>query len=158
MSNYGTLQKKNSRCALRFERFFSQNREEIFHAIINPASFTQWYPFATGEMDVKPGGKIHFDDGEGSVYEGVITEIEEPYIFSFRELEDMVEMTVTEVEEGCCMVFTHTFDDEDMAVYIAAGWHRCLDVFEQIVNDQPIKWPVNAEVLREYYRAAFESN
>ena len=70
MNNYGTLH-ENGRYILRFERFFSRSREEIFLILTNPDSFSQWYPFATGGMDLKIGGKIYFDDGEGTKYEGI---------------------------------------------------------------------------------------
>jgi uncharacterized protein YndB with AHSA1/START domain len=65
MNEYGTLHELNGRFALRFERFFFHNPEDVFRAITNPSYFSQWYPFATGEMDLRLGGKIAFDDGEG---------------------------------------------------------------------------------------------
>lgn len=54
------------------------------------------------------------------------------------------------------MVFTHVFDDKEMAMYTAAGWHRCLDVLQQIVNGQPVEWKDNSVELREFYREAFD--
>ncbi|WP_416147486.1 hypothetical protein ACM26V_14760 [Salipaludibacillus sp. HK11] len=49
------------------------------------------------------------------------------------------------------MEFTHTFDDRSMAVFMAAGWHRCLDALEMIVEEIPVKWPENADELRKVY-------
>ncbi|CDQ40558.1 hypothetical protein BN990_02883 [Virgibacillus salexigens] len=54
------------------------------------------------------------------------------------------------------MVFTHIFDDKEMAMYIAAGWHRCLDALQQIVNRQPVEWKDNSAELRKLYREAFD--
>ncbi|WDQ35103.1 hypothetical protein PTQ21_13065 [Paenibacillus marchantiae] len=42
-------------------------------------------PFATGKMDRRLGGKLAFDDAEGTTYEGTITELEKPYVFGFGE-------------------------------------------------------------------------
>ncbi|MFB1083044.1 hypothetical protein [Jeotgalibacillus sp. JSM ZJ347] len=56
------------------------------------------------------------------------------------------------------MTFTHTFDDHAWAVNTAAGWHRCLDVFDQIVNGHHVEWKENAVELREYYQTAFNEN
>lgn len=64
VDQFGTLHESNGRYTLRFERFFSYKPEEVFRVITNPHFFSQWYPFATGEMDLKLGGKIAFDDGE----------------------------------------------------------------------------------------------
>ncbi|WP_244908080.1 SRPBCC domain-containing protein [Paenibacillus campinasensis] len=78
MNQYGTLHETNDRYVLRFERLFSHKPEDLFRNITNPDYFSQWYPFATGEMELKEGGKIFFDDGEGSTYEGIITDLKAP--------------------------------------------------------------------------------
>ena len=150
MSEYGTLHESNGRYFLLFERFFPRKAEDVFLTLTNPSYFSQWYPFATGEMDLTIDGKIAFDDGEGTTYSGTITELEKPYLFSFREVDDWINITLKEEKEGCWMVFTHAFDDDSWAVPTAAGWHRCLDVFAQIANGKPIEWQNNATELRTY--------
>jgi|SRR5690606_15399550 hypothetical protein len=115
------------------------------------------YPFATGEMVLKIGGKIHLDDREGTTYSGIITELKEPTVFAFQEVDDLLHILL-EDENGCRMVFTHTFDDNSWAVHTAAGWHRCLDVFGQIVNGEPIEWKDIAAQLREIYSETFNMN
>ncbi|WP_307393914.1 SRPBCC family protein [Bacillus horti] len=155
MNEYGTLHEANGRYALRFERFFPSNPEDVFLVLTNPSYFSQWYPFATGEMDLRIGGKIAFDDGEGTTYDSTITELDKPYLFGFREVDDLIKISLHEEDEGCRMIFTHTFDDDSWAVNTAAGWHRCLDVFTQIVNGKPIKWHDNSTKLREIYSEAF---
>ncbi|MBD1383260.1 SRPBCC family protein [Metabacillus arenae] len=156
MNQFGTLHESNGRYALRFKRFFSYKPEEVFRVITDPSYFSQWYPFSTGEMDLRSGGKIAFDDGEGSTYEGIITELKKPHTFEFREVDDLIQISLLEEDEGCQMVFTHTFDDKEMAMYTAAGWHRCLDVLHQIVNGHPVEWKDNSVELREFYREAFD--
>jgi len=158
INTYGTLHKGNGRFALRFERSFTLPREEVFQAITNPSIFSQWYPFATGEMDLRTGGRIFFDDGEGSTYEGIIIDFNSPHTFAFREVEDLVQISLQDENEGCTMVFTHTFDEGDMVVSVAAGWHRCLDVLHQLVYKQPVEWKENRAELREYYREVFHLN
>lgn len=156
MNQYGTLHETNGNYALRFELFFSLNPEDVFDVITNSDYFTQWYPFATGEMDLRLGGEINFDDGEGTTYNAIITEMEKPYLFSFREVDDLINISLLEEDEGCRMIFTHTFNDDSWAVPTAAGWHRCLDVLGQIVNGNPVKWDDNAAKLREIYSEAFQ--
>ena len=72
MNEFGTLHESNGRYALRFERFFSHSSGDVFRVITDPGYFSRWYPFATGEMDLRIGGKIDFDDGEGTTYIGTI--------------------------------------------------------------------------------------
>ncbi|QOR68855.1 SRPBCC family protein [Cytobacillus suaedae] len=157
MNQYGTLHESNGRCALRFELFFSFKPDMVYDVITNPRYFSQWYPFATGEMDVRLGGKIAFDDGEGSTYEGIITKLNKPNTFEFREVDDLLQISLSEKDEGCQMIFIHTFDDKEMAMYVAAGWHRCLDVLHQIINGHPVEWKDNSAELREVYKESFEN-
>lgn len=89
---------------------FSDKLEAIFQFVTNSNYFSQWYPFATGEMDLRIGGKISFDDGEGSQYTATITALEEPYLLAFSEMDDLIRIELLEYK-GCRMVFTHTFDD-----------------------------------------------
>lgn len=156
MSNYGSLHEKERRPVLVFERIYPVSPEEVFRFITDPDYFTQWYPFATGDMDLKVGGKIKFDDGEGSMYEAVITEFDPPNSFCFQEVDDLVEISISKVDEGSALTFTHTFDDRQMAIYTAAGWHRCLDVLSQLIQDRPVEWEDNAPELREYYKKRFD--
>ncbi|MFC9707257.1 SRPBCC domain-containing protein [Paenibacillus sp. NPDC056933] len=106
-------------------------------------------------MDLRLGGKITFDDGEGTTYERTITELEKPYVFGFREVDDLVNLSLQEEDKGCRKIFTHTFNDDSWAVNTAAGWHRCLDVLVQIINGEPIQWHDNSTEFGEIYSEAF---
>ena len=106
-------------------------------------------------MDLRLGGNIAFDDGEGTTYKATITELEKPYLFGFREVDDLISISLQEENKGCRMIFTHTFNDDSWAVNTAAGWHGCLDVLVQIVNGKPIKWQDNPTQLRKIYSKAF---
>jgi len=155
MSEYGMLKKQEARFVLEFERNYPLNPNAVFGVVTNPVFFTQWYPFSTTDMDLRVGGKLKFDDGEGSIYEGEILTLKVPTSFCFQEVEDLVEIYIQPKEKGCTMTFRHTFDDQSMAIYVAAGWHRCLDVVSQLINNQTVTWEDNAEELREYYKDAF---
>ncbi|MFA9559982.1 SRPBCC domain-containing protein [Evansella sp. AB-rgal1] len=155
MSSFGSLHEKQGRHVLVFERKYSFSPEEVFRCITEPTYFTQWYPFATGDMDFRVGGKLTFNDGEGTKYEAVITELNPPFTFCFREVEDLIEIRISASVQGCTMTFSHTFDDRAMAIYTATGWHRCLDVLGQLIHGRIVKWEDNALELREYYKEKF---
>ncbi|UOQ84909.1 SRPBCC domain-containing protein [Gracilibacillus salinarum] len=156
MTGYGQLYEVNGRYVLAFQRELSCSAEKAFEVMTTPAYFTKWYPFATGEMELAVGGKLYFDDGEGSQYEGEVLEYERPHTFVFQEVDDLVEMKVTPEKTGSQFTFKHTFDDKKLAQFIAAGWHRCLDAFGQMAEGKEVDWPDNAEELRAYYQKAFK--
>ncbi|MFD1173297.1 SRPBCC family protein [Oceanobacillus picturae] len=156
MHNDGSLHEKEGRSVLVFERHYPFTPEKVFPFITDPQHFTQWYPFATGDMDLEVGGKIKFDDEEGTTYEAIITDFNPPYSFCFKEMADLLEISIEEADQGSIMTFSHTFDEREMAKYTAAGWHRCLDALGQLVHGQPIEWEENGPELREYYKEKFE--
>ncbi|QOY38244.1 SRPBCC family protein [Anaerobacillus isosaccharinicus] len=158
MNNFGSLHEKDGRFVLVFERKYPFSPEKVFRYLTDPYYFTQWYPFATGVMNLRVGGKIKFDDGEGSIYEAVITELNPPYSFCFQEVDDLLEISLYETYQGCTLKFSHTFNDRAMAIYTAAGWHRCLEVLGQLIHDRTIEWEDNALELREYYKKSLFKN
>ena len=111
----------NGRYIFKFERFFPVSPEDVFSILTSSEYFMQWYPFATGEMDVRIGGQIAFDDGEGTTYKATITELEKPIFFGFCEVNHLINISLQEENQGCNMNFTHTFDDASWAVNTAAG-------------------------------------
>ncbi|MEU9059233.1 SRPBCC family protein [Streptomyces sp. NPDC048430] len=141
----------DGRIALRFERTFAHPPQQVWRAITEPACFTQWYPFAAGERDQRVGGRIGFDDGEGTTYDGTITQFDPSRIFAFREGDNLLQCEVRPDGGRSLLVFTHTFDDKSMATNIATGWHRCLDALGMLVDDRPVEWPDNTDDLHKTY-------
>lgn len=84
-----TLHSENGRYVLRIERRFAHPQRKVWRSITEPEHFRQWYPFSTGEMDLRVGGRLGFDDGEGTTYEAVVTELDPPRVFAFREIDDL---------------------------------------------------------------------
>ncbi|MQA09083.1 MAG: hypothetical protein GEU98_11165 [Pseudonocardiaceae bacterium] len=150
-----TLLTEDGRYVLRIERYFAHPQRKVWRSITEPEHFAQWYPFSTGEMDLRVGGKLGFDDGEGSTYEAVVTELDPPRVFAFREVDDTLRIELRPEGEGCLMIFTHTFDDPSWATHTAAGWHRCLDAVDMLLAGTPVEWPDNAAELREVYAKEF---
>ena len=145
---FGQLIENESSYSLYFEREFYQSKEAVFDALTDPVIFSKWYPFATGEMGGQVGGLIKFDDGEGNLYQGVITKFSLADGFEFIEdSRDVMRMEVSETASGSKLHFYHTFSDLAWLVQTATGWHNCLNVFVQIMNGQPPQWPLPDELV-----------
>lgn len=150
-----TLRTVDGRAVLRIERRLAHPPEKVWRAVTQPEHFFQWYPMHTGEMELREGGAIRFDDGEGTSYEGVVTEFDPPRVFAFREADDLLRIELRPDGEGCLLIFTHTFDDRSWAAHTAAGWHRCLDALGMLLDGRPVEWPDNGAELREAYASQF---
>jgi uncharacterized protein YndB with AHSA1/START domain len=60
--------------------------------------------------------------------------------------------------DGCVLVFTHEFDERDVAARTAAGWDRCFARFEALLAEQPMSAAVSLELwpaVHERYAERF---
>ncbi|MER2029028.1 MAG: hypothetical protein ABS935_04030 [Solibacillus sp.] len=99
-------------------------------------------------------GQIALVDGKDNIYSNHYR-LEKPYLFSFLEVDDSINISLEEDNRGCKIKFIHILGDVSLAVNTAAGWHQCLDVFSQIVNGEAKNWQNNAAELRGIYSKAF---
>lgn len=152
-----TLHTVAERFALRCERRLPHAPELVWQALTDPAKFSAWYPFPVAELDLKVGGAIRFDGGDGTTFGGAITELDPPRTFAFHEVDDLLHFALRPDGAGCLLILTHTFDDREMASRCAAGWHLCLDALEAVLADRAVADVTEAqqEELREGYEQRF---
>ncbi len=129
----------DGRPALRFERHLKHSREKVWLAVTDPRHLSQWYPFRVTQLEPRAGGRISFDDGEGTVYTATITHFDPPRLFAFnehdpdgdeREFDDHLRIELRDEEAGCLLVFTHIMADPSTAGSASGGWQMCLDELE----------------------------
>jgi uncharacterized protein YndB with AHSA1/START domain len=158
------LSTTHGRPTLRLERRFAHPPAKVWRAVTEPEHLSQWYPFRIAHMDFRVGGSIRFDDGEGTTYTGVITELDPPRVFAFsetppesmpREGPDLVHLELRQDGDGCILVFTHVFDDRPAAASYATGWHGCLAALAFVVEDAPVDFPPMSVDRYEGYVRAF---
>lgn len=59
---------------LRIERRIAHPAEKVWRALVEPAQLSKWYPFQATEIDLRTGGRIRFDDTQGTTLDGDATE------------------------------------------------------------------------------------
>jgi uncharacterized protein YndB with AHSA1/START domain len=62
------------RTVLSGERYLNHAPETVWPALVEPARLGQWYPFRVMRLDLLVGGRIDFDDCEGTIYKGEVVE------------------------------------------------------------------------------------
>ncbi len=126
----------DGRLALRFERRLKHSREKVWSAVTDPGHLSQWYPFRVTELEPRVGGRIAFDDGEGTIYTATITHFDPPRQFAFdehdpdgkkREFDDHLRIELRDEGGGCLLVLTHIMTDPSIADSASGGWQACLD-------------------------------
>ncbi|WP_020573381.1 SRPBCC family protein [Actinopolymorpha alba] len=159
-----TLRTVDGRPVLRIERRLAHPPEKVWRALTEPAELSQWYPFRAIELDLRVGGTILFDDGQGTTMDAVITELDPPRSFAFserapaemtRESDDIVQFELHPDGGGCLLVFSHTFDDRPAAASYAAGWVGCLDALRMVLDGEDVKLPDDSVERHERFIAKF---
>lgn len=126
----------NGRPALQLERHLQHSREKVWRAVTDPRQLSQWYPFRVTELEPRTGGRLAFDDGEGTVYTATITHYDPPRLFAFdehdpdgreREFDDHLRIELRDEGAGCLLVLTHVMADPSIASSASGGWQACLE-------------------------------
>ncbi|KOV72868.1 MULTISPECIES: SRPBCC domain-containing protein [Streptomyces] len=126
----------DGRPALQFERHLKHSREKVWLAVTDPEHLSHWYPLRVTELEPRAGGRIMFDDGEGTIYTATITHFDPPRLFAFdehdpegreREYDDHLRIELHDEGAGCRLVFTHVMTDPSIADGVFKGWTACLD-------------------------------
>jgi uncharacterized protein YndB with AHSA1/START domain len=137
---HGTLETVDGRAALRFERRLAHPVETVWQAVTQPAELAHWFP-AEVTVDLRVGGAMTFDQGEGEPTGGEVTELDPPRVLAFLWGEDQLRVELEPDDRGCVLRFTHVIGDERRAARDAAGWHVCLDALERRLAGEPPAGP-----------------
>lgn len=152
---HATLTTHGGRPALRLQRRLPHPPERVLRGLTDPEDLGQWYPFPPTEMDLRPGGTLVFDDGQGGTTEAIVTAYDPPRVFAFRESESLVRFDLRPADGGCLLDLTHIFADRPAAASYATGWTGCLEMLERVLAGRRVEWPGPRPELHDSYVRAF---
>jgi len=127
----------DDRWTLTLERDLGRPVERVWRALTEPAELSRWYPMTVDRLDLRVGGEIVFADEEGGDLTAVVTEVDPPRAFGFREFDPETgehQMRLTVGEDGH-LVLAHTFTGREWAERTAEGWRSCLDELERSLDE-----------------------
>lgn len=153
-----TLSTVDGRNVLRIERRLRHRPEKVWRAITEPEHLRHWFP-APVELELTLGAEIRFGppDGDGPTQDGRITELEPPRRFAFTWDDNLLSFELGAHDDGCLLVFTHTFDYRAGAASFAAGWKACFDALDLALDGKPVDTlvPDDMNQVHEAYVAHF---
>lgn len=135
----GSLLRDGNRYVLCFERHLRHSPQRVWQAITEPAELAHWFPGAV-EIDLSIGGSVTFTqegfdiDPELLPSSGTVTELEAPRLLALTWGEEPWRFELTQEDEGCLLVFTHSFENRASAPRSAAGWTVCIDALVALVD------------------------
>jgi len=114
--------------------------EAVWRGLTDPALLSQWLGTAV-EADVRTGGRLVIDHGEGQLSRSEVTTAEAPHrlIMTWEfpgEPRSRVAVELSESDEGCAATLTHT--GPDLAASYGPGWTTHLTYLEAAVHGDAI--------------------
>jgi uncharacterized protein YndB with AHSA1/START domain len=129
------------RPTVRVERVYPHPIEKVWRAVTTPEHLGQWFPSPV-EVDLTPGGEIHFDAFAGAPgAAGTIEVIDAPRQLTFTWGADRLTFELASNGDSTTFVLTHTFDDRYGAPSFATGWDLCLAGLRHVLADEPLPPP-----------------
>ncbi|MGG1679849.1 SRPBCC family protein [Neobacillus sp. NRS-1170] len=122
-----------------FERHLNHSVEDVWSYLTDNDKLPKWFPELRVD-ELREGGVIKFNMGDGTFIEMKITELKMQSILEYTWAEDLVRFELYPENEGCKLVLNekltkitaHTPRD-------LAGWHVCLDVIHALLDGRTIE-------------------
>jgi uncharacterized protein YndB with AHSA1/START domain len=151
-----TLQDREGRSVLRFERILPHPPERVWQALTEPTEHRSWHP-TPFELEPEVGGKVTYLPSEEvpEMPAGEVKEYDPPRTLAHTWDEDLLRWELRAHDDGCLLVLTHTFADHFKAARDAAGWHVCLDALDAALRADTERPPSDWAALNAAYQERF---
>lgn len=122
-----------------FEHHFKHSVEEVWAYLTDNDKLPQWFSELRVD-ELREGGVIQFDMGNGTFEEMRILELEMYSILEYTWGEDIVRFELSQEIDGCLLVLIEKINTiTDHTPRDLAGWHVCLDVIDSLLNGYTIE-------------------
>jgi len=157
----GTLEERDGRFFVRFERRLPHPPEVVWNALTEPDRLAAWFPQNVAyEGERAPGGKLRFSwpESDDPPFGGEILAYDPPRLLEYTWEDETLRWELRpDGEGGTVLVLADAMDDRDRAARNAAGWHACLDALAALLEGRPLarSSQERSVELREGYAARF---
>jgi len=121
------------------QRLLSHSIHDVWNMLTDNSKLNQWFSELKVE-DLRVGGTISFDMGDGSYEYMKIIAVQAPNLLHYTWAEDNVRFQLSEVEGGTNLIFCEEISGvTEHTPRDIAGWHVCLDVIQAILDGAVIE-------------------
>lgn len=149
---------------LIFVREFRHAPEAVWAALTDPAELDQWSPFAAKSDLGTPGDTVlTMVDGETRMdLPATVHTATRPSLLEYTWGADVLRWELEPTDAGGTrLTLRHTLGTPGMSDKVAAGWHLCTDVLEQLLDGTPVGVIRGQDAMNhgwEELRAAYEKS
>jgi len=144
----GTLETRDGRHVLRFERRLAHPIERVWGALTRPSELRGW--LGDVDIDLVEGGRVQVrwlntdDEGNQAVANGTVTALEPPRLLELdTEPHGVVRWELAPADDGeTALTLTVSMPAPNEEVGSArGGWHIHLEHLADALDGRPVDWP-----------------
>ncbi|HVX43012.1 MAG TPA: SRPBCC family protein [Mycobacteriales bacterium] len=140
------------RWTLAFVRDLRQPPERVWTALTDPAELAQWAPY-TADRDLGSVGPVTLSMIDGLSHADLpatVRRVERPAVLEYTwGPTDILRWELAATGSGTRLTLRHTVENRAMLPKVAAGWHLCLRVAEELLDGTPIP-PIRGDEARKF--------
>jgi uncharacterized protein YndB with AHSA1/START domain len=122
-----------------FERHLNHPLEEVWSYLTDNEKLPKWFSELRVD-ELREGGVIKFDMGNGNFEEMKILELKMKSVFEYTWGDDIVRFELSKTPAGCVLVLKEKINKiTDHTPRDLAGWHVCLDVIQALLDGRTIE-------------------
>jgi uncharacterized protein YndB with AHSA1/START domain len=155
-STFGLLRSDGSGRAVRFERRYETDIDDLWAACTDPERLPRWLAHVSG--DFRLGGQLFVDYGDGEHNELVVRRCDPPRVLEVdwaygEEFTSVVVVELTPADDATILVLDHRGLPAGTATGYSAGWHAFLDrLADDVAGSEPVGWQERFDALIKDYR------
>ncbi|MDQ1001537.1 uncharacterized protein YndB with AHSA1/START domain [Neobacillus niacini] len=145
------IEKVENGYTAKYERHLNHSVEEVWSFLTDNEKLQKWFSELHVE-ELRKGGVIKFDMGDGTFDELSILDLKEHSALEFSWWEDTVRFELIEESNGCLLRLIEKINTiTDHTPRDLAGWHVCLDVIQALLDGKTIERKQEWEKWYEKY-------
>jgi uncharacterized protein YndB with AHSA1/START domain len=128
------------RWTLVFVRDLRHPPASVWAALTDPARVGDWAPY-TADRDLGTTGDVTLTVIDGDTAQelpSTVLRAEPPTLLEHTFGPDLLRWELAPTATGTRLTLRHTVQDKDFGPKAAAGWHRCLDVAQHLLDGDPV--------------------
>ena len=135
---------------LVFVRDLRHPPARVWTALTEPEQLRAWAPFVP-DRDLAGTGPVTLTmlDADDPADSATVRRAEPPTLLEYTWGDDLLRWELAPAGAGTRLTLRHRVSDRDWLAKVAAGWHLCLDVAEQLLDGRPVP-PIRGEEAREH--------
>jgi uncharacterized protein YndB with AHSA1/START domain len=142
----GTVEHRDGRTILRYERRLGHPVAEVWAALTEPARLREW--LADADIELTPGGAVQLrwlntdEEGNHAVMDATITELDPPRVLEISgDPHGALRFELTEEGRATALVLTVTRTTDAGTDLVLPGWHIHLEHLADALAGRPVDWP-----------------